>query len=902
MPRNKTVTTAPAKQDFDSNLFSQKSLQDSFNKLKWRKPGHGDPTPSKTGKQIHFVKALKPQDLYVRDHDIHLNDEFELTDTPVADEENGKMFFHAAVRDEDTDKYQSFKVFVLDKFPEKFNFENTHVLSSEMQDYQWKAKKSGGQSNSGQYGGQYQFRFILREDIEPDKFPKSESTYAQTVLFKQEASADKIHNDKNITEYVASRLMNLFAGDSSATVFLASSNLFKKLPDPSGDNIFVGSIYMNNYQDLFRDIERIHGRIPDTDMTRPRAVGSLNKSWFTHGLVDPITKECRFQNFETVFAISLLLKEFDAHSANFGVIANRDHDNPDDNMAFKHSIATNDPLLDEERKERKLGKLVKIDNAGALENLEDEVNMDVFRFWVSLTGNSAFNTQPTNHLREYPRHLRVSPKMVAELERLSQFDLSKVKDEIDDIFKELTKFYGVTPLLQFGERMGADVKAHLLSVFGDEDIYQSIRGGKFLDKESSEITPEVVNCLKQFLLTKMTNRLASTLQLAVDMKVSLCFKMVNGVHMLDPDSPYHLKEILSQHPDYITNDKFHFRAPGQKSIIQSLMGNNNLKDLALKASSDAAIEVLRDSLGNKIIAGNTSNYSVTFYKTEQNGRINSPIPLGVQHLVVTESAFKQSVYKKEKSPTIVTQVAANTDIGLKPGEYGLNFVDSIKAGDKGLFIEKYSANSKYQISAHRLPPEINPRYIYAEVILKRIKQDLLSADPSIAKKVQSLTAKMYSVAGEVKFDKLSADQVQYVMKLLELNDMGTTELDQITKAMAAAEYAATTQPFKFDGVDYKIPSAAYLDYAEKQCELMIKRSGPNTIIQIMPDLTLTGQACNVRDPLLTQAYMLVCHKNNWKFENKTNVQPFTQQFLSCSTEHLRNDNLTNTSAMSIPIK
>jgi hypothetical protein len=83
---------------------------------------------------------------------------------------------------------------------------------------------------------------------------------------------------------------------------------------------------------------------------------------------------------------------------------------------------------------------------------------------------------------------------------------------------------------------------------------------------------------------------------------------------------------------------------------------------------------------------------------------------------------------------------------------------------------------------------------------------------------------------------------------------------------------------------YVIPSKAYLDFAEVQCQAMMLRNGHGTVIGILPEPSLTKGKYNVLDPVLTQAYMMVCEKNNWKYENKTNVPSFTQEFLQTSAK------------------
>jgi hypothetical protein len=895
-----------------SKKKSDFSARDSFKKLFRAKPNYADDRrPIKVAEKhrVHFVNVKDDKIHEFREtfqRDIQPNIDFEFTPNPrLHPDEDGRTFYYA-VSPLSSGKYQSFKVFVIPEVPlYEMEYRNNNFLTDDMHDYQLHSAKQGGSADNSEFGARYQFRYVLAKDVENNRPPKPETTYGQTILFKQDIAHKKIRHDKNISEYVASRLMNLFGGDSAATTFLAAkpSGEKIKLPDLTGENIYVGSIYYNNYQDLFQDIERIHGRVPHHDMTRPKAAGSLNKSWFRFGIMNPVTKACRFHNLETIIGIGLLLDDSDdMQSGNIGNTALR-VPTPEDPMAL-----VKDPkgkLMEDEF--GKIGVLVKIDHANALRDIGDEVHMDTFRFWLAADGNEAFTTQPTNHLREIPTALKVTPSMALELERLGNFDQGKVETEVDDTINEVGKFYGVAPMLKFAERMGMDVKSELHTMFLSNDNYNNIIKGSYIDKKEGKdkIKKMLSASLKAFLTQKMKNRMASMRKVAIDMKVSLCFKLEKGYPVLDKKSPFDLKSILNEHPEYILNDRFHFRSSGQKGIIASLTAPFNkwrLHNMAHETSKSAAIETLKEFLGSSL--SKSTNYDVTFYKSEKDRQMHPPIPVGVHHIIISDTIFKNSIYynKHKKSSPNLSASMSNTFNGLEPGQCSLNFVDTTAPGAKGLYIEQVTETAEYELTAQRLPPELNTRYIYSKVILSHLHLDLLSADPTIARRIERLAGKLFSENGAINDSRLSASEKNYIKEMTERNSMTAVDFKNMLDEMLAAEQKARFQEMIIGDDIYLIPSKAYLDFAEVQCQAMMLRNGPSTIIGVLPEPSLTKGKYNVLDPVLTQAYMMVCEKNNWRFENKTNVPSFTQEFLQTTSKHISEQERNNPVSRSVSVK
>ena len=934
----------------NSDVYDSRTVQKSKERMHNRKPSYFDPAkaadkpkPAKvkpSSNPITFVKVTDPQKF--RGMNPVEGEDYEKTTEPEVISgvgENGEpiQYFNAVSMHPGTGKHQSFRVLILPEVPTSdIALLKSGVLSSDMNDYEYKGKNSGGGNYIGKYGGQYRFRYVTAKDLDNGK-PNADMVRSKTILFKQDAHVKKdfrgnpkkdkdnnpivrINNDKNIIEYAAGAMKNYYGGDSAATTFLASKpseDGSKPGTDLSGANTYAASIFKGDEhqiaQDLFRDITRLNGGTPKPDDQRKRFAGSLNRTWFRNGLLDPETGKCRFHNFETCGGVALAVGDFDIHSGNLMVLAERD-----ENGDFLIDPATGKIKCDAEGK---IGILVNIDHAGSYRNLSDEVHMDKFRFFMgkmrgSNSGN--FTMQPTNHHREIPRLMRVSEVYAAELDRMGKKDINLAYEEIDQILNNITSKLGVKPIMEFGRRMDCDVKGELRKlkdksgqpIYKDNKVYERIKAGAYTVGNSPDndqvVKEHVTEIIRKFWKAKTLARQQSMRELAVDMKVSLCIKKENGKFVLDPNSSFSLEKILLEHPDYITNNKFHFRGEGQKgfsAFMTSPFHKSILLDLAQQGSKTAALDTLRKSLGANVISQNNSNYSITFYRNENDRKATPPVPVGVYNIVVSAPVFKGSIYYdkfKKSAPTISTK-AINTKTGLKPGEYSLNFIASETPGIKGLYIERYTENLEYQISAHRLPPELNTRYIFSNVLQTQINQDLLSADPGIDRTLRRISAKIQVTEMGLDRSKLSTADQEYLSEVLtgskdfvgsRFEEIQTRDGKNLTDVLLAAYDNATTQLLEMhvaDEEDVVIPSKAYLDFAEKQCQSMVLRNGKGTVIDILPDDRLNGDdhTYNVKNPLLAQAYMLVCSKNGWAFNNLTNVPTYDHQALNNYGAELR---------------
>lgn len=111
------------------------------------------------------------------------------------------------------------------------------ILSNDMTQYTKLGGKNGGARSAGKNGGVYKTQYTYSTPagdlVEND----------QLILFKQDTDNNgRVIHDNVIAEYVAAKIMQYFVGDSAASVILATDGK-TPLPDETGDNVYVGSVY-----------------------------------------------------------------------------------------------------------------------------------------------------------------------------------------------------------------------------------------------------------------------------------------------------------------------------------------------------------------------------------------------------------------------------------------------------------------------------------------------------------------------------------------------------------------------------------------------------------------------------------------------------------------------------------
>ena len=187
--------------------------------------------------------------------------------------------------------------------------------------------KSGGANQPGLHGGVYIHPYKITEDGEP-------KTKLQMILFKQDTKKHfitkkkTIHHDKNIIEFVCGRIMNTLIGDLASSIFFATAptSANEKLnlpdqgekkadPDATGENVYIGSVFYDNYKDLFAEL-KFKKRTPFMEV--------LNNKKFIDGFCHEKNGklECNYDHFNETIIASAQINDFDVHSGNIGIVKN----------------------------------------------------------------------------------------------------------------------------------------------------------------------------------------------------------------------------------------------------------------------------------------------------------------------------------------------------------------------------------------------------------------------------------------------------------------------------------------------------------------------------------------------------------------------------------------------------
>ncbi|MFP3018487.1 MAG: hypothetical protein ACEY3E_06380 [Candidatus Tisiphia sp.] len=266
-------------------------------------------------------------------------------------------------------------------------------LISQFVGWKYLAKKSLGANDGGELGGIYKSSDDLLSMI------KSEGD-----------------SRKNISEFLGSQIFQATNPNHGAKVSLTvPDHLTEKVHQErglqsDGSEVYVRSEFFKNYSgDMYVDMDehmstktkpsgwlRKDGGRPIFMGTRELLSNTLSKAF----------EELHYSSFDKIAPTSLLIGDFDIHTGNIGVI--RD---PED--------STIPP------------KLVRIDFAGSLDKLEDNIHPYSWSRHLPLLG-------PTNHFREFPSKLSHNDSFVKGLLDTAQVDLNKT---IDDSFAELSKYY-----------------------------------------------------------------------------------------------------------------------------------------------------------------------------------------------------------------------------------------------------------------------------------------------------------------------------------------------------------------------------------------------------------------------------------------------------------------------------
>ncbi len=397
------------------------------------------------------------------------------------------------------------------------------------------AAKSGGANKGGEYTGIYVY-----------------SGTTQKALVKSEATREQPQNiAKDMAEFLASKIFEETAPENSARVVIA--RMHDERHQPTGDP-YIASIFIPGYEDLSRNVQQSGALKKDG---RTFAAGTVNAiTGFMRKTMLNDDGTPKYTGFPETMATSLLIGDFDVHTGNIGIKDKR--------------------------------QLVRIDYAAAFEKLEDEIHPNSRR-------RHPVGLGPTNHFREYPRSLRISPEFAEHAFAVAERDLGP---KVDEAFRELSEHYEYKDLVTFGERLGMKMQEERATVENQQEAYPNTANlrGKRRDL-SGKITTHLKDTLKK--------RQESLKQYAVEISIDLCFDakgQFRNVQKADKTvvtGQEHFAELMQNHRKYFEEvaagtKKLHFRDNIHKTKFFSFLNWTGLtKEARMKKAVTAKI---RESL------------------------------------------------------------------------------------------------------------------------------------------------------------------------------------------------------------------------------------------------------------------------------------------------------------------
>ncbi|EKD53651.1 MAG: hypothetical protein ACD_60C00162G0006 [uncultured bacterium] len=371
-----------------------------------------------------------------------------------------------------------------------------------------RAKKDG--YNKDALSGEYIFCYQTENDLD--------GMHVQRILIKRDA-----RQAHNIAEIVASKIMQLLIEDKAANVS----------PIKMKDDVYVASYFCDpSYSaiELFKDLYKSAGEEPP--LQRPKLLYTpCVQNGFTAVFEENIANkndpsQCAYEGYESTTAASLFVKDFDTHTANYMVLKIKK-----DGLDKKG--------------------LMRIDFGEALKNLTDDDNdVHMHSHWR----HKPF-VGPTNHLREFPRHFRISFPFAKELERISNFNQADLKLTISKAVDEAANHYDKKSLTEFAQYIGMKVP-----------------------KEIGKQT--LVDKIKVFLTEKMYARQTSMLNLALEIRISLLVKREGSLIQKNEE----LDKLIKENPSYFQKGDFHLRGKNHAwQLFRGLRVHQSFYQNALKA-------------------------------------------------------------------------------------------------------------------------------------------------------------------------------------------------------------------------------------------------------------------------------------------------------------------------------
>ena len=347
--------------------------------------------------------------------------------------------------------------------------------------------------------------------------------------------------------------------------------------------------------------------------------------------------------------------------------------------------------------------------------------------------------------------------------------------------------------------------------------------------------------------------------------MSLCVKRDSAGNFYVDNTDYNLNDVMMQYPEFVNEKDLRFRSKEHFAyrVFTKNVVDSKVKPAAIEGLQRSILDTAQQALGNKLTSTNVSDYAMTFYKKsaqEEAAKHRLEIPKNGIHVMVSKkdmaTEYGLMLAKHKKLQPHLTSASAAKVPKFESGKYefALNFVESAsKQGKCGYYIEQFTSDNKYELTAHRLPPEINKTTIFTQTLIDLCDPVLLRSDPTFLDEVRDIARTLKIVDGNIDITALTPEQLNLMRELLldKTDPLGST-----TQKLLENYAAATTT--QVNGLT--LPSVAYLKFAEKQCQ-SFRLSQGNVPICILPR--------DHEDPLLIQAYALVCEAKGWVYQDNS---------------------------------
>lgn len=234
-------------------------------------------------------------------------------------------------------------------------------------------EKESGANDPGEYGGVYQ-------DLTDE-----------TILYMVKREKDM---NKNISEFAASQLFEDFSPGRGAKVSL----IVPTIADPAdlrenGSGVYVKSEFFKNYKDLAEDLQELDRENRPIEWWRingrPGFMGTQELIWDVYSNA---FQQQDYKGFAEIAPVSLLLKDFDIHPGNIGVIGS---------------------------------EFFRIDFAESLRALTEDINPHSYMRHLPGFG-------PTNHYREFPDDIKYNHEFADTTIAKSRKNIAEAVDRLVD--------------------------------------------------------------------------------------------------------------------------------------------------------------------------------------------------------------------------------------------------------------------------------------------------------------------------------------------------------------------------------------------------------------------------------------------------------------------------------------